>query len=466
MPKKTPKPSPAVYFTELRLRNVRCFGDEEQVLNLTDAEGKPARWTVLLGDNGNGKTTVLECLIAVHRYCTEIWGAYEDPATGSFNKAVRSHFVRQDSMLWGDQFFGQEGDLDRAAREGPRTVQVSMCPGSSSNNGAARSSKYSEQVKAEWHTDKSVFRGFGMLPSGTFPAAVYGASRSQSPASGTRSRTVLQNTTMLKDTSAWLRDLDYSALRAKSNVSVQRRLETAVNVVVAMLPNVSALRFTVPSTSGSTPRVEVDTPDGWVPLDRTAYGYQTLFVWVLDLVARLFEHYPDSDDPLSEPAVVLVDEIELHLHPSWQRSVLKFLDEKFPRVQWIVTTHSPLVAQAAPEVGANLAVLERKDGGPVTINNSPDAVRGWRVDQVLASDLFGTGPRDEATQAVLDQRRDLLRKPTLSAADTKQLGELEAQLDSIPLGESREEVRDRTLLQETLEVLSRRAAKPPAAEVA
>ena len=52
---------PAVYFSSLELANVRCFG-KRQVLELTDDEGRPAQWTLLLGDNGVGKTTLLQCL--------------------------------------------------------------------------------------------------------------------------------------------------------------------------------------------------------------------------------------------------------------------------------------------------------------------------------------------------------------------------------------------------------------------
>ena len=50
-----------IYFTSLELQNVRCFG-ERQILDLTDEEGRLAQWTLLLGDNGVGKTTLLECL--------------------------------------------------------------------------------------------------------------------------------------------------------------------------------------------------------------------------------------------------------------------------------------------------------------------------------------------------------------------------------------------------------------------
>ncbi len=54
-------PSPPVYFLSLTLENVRCFGPK-QTLQLSDGEGRPARWTVILGNNGMGKTTLLQAL--------------------------------------------------------------------------------------------------------------------------------------------------------------------------------------------------------------------------------------------------------------------------------------------------------------------------------------------------------------------------------------------------------------------
>lgn len=62
--KSTPraKSELGAYFTSLTLENVRCFGPEPQTLDLTDGNGRPAQWTILLGDNGTGKTTILQVL--------------------------------------------------------------------------------------------------------------------------------------------------------------------------------------------------------------------------------------------------------------------------------------------------------------------------------------------------------------------------------------------------------------------
>ena len=106
-----------------------------------------------------------------------------------------------------------------------------------------------------------------------------------------------------------------------------------------------------------------------------------------DIASKMMEQYPNSDNPLKEPAIILIDEIDLHLHPKWQRTVIDKLSQHFPKAQFIATSHSPLIVQAALDKKANIVVC-RKEGDKVVIDNNPDEVKGWRIDQILTSDLF------------------------------------------------------------------------------
>src|SRR5262249_20242655 len=158
------------------------------------------------------------------------------------------------------------------------------------------------------------------------------------------------------------------------------------DVLIRILPDVTDIRFTTPTQERPNPSVEFRTPYGWVPLRQLGYGYRTMIAWVVDFASRMVERYPDSPRPLAQPALALVDEIDLHVHPKWQRELIGFLTERFPNTQFIVTAHSPLIVQAATE--ANIALLKR-EGDHVVIENHPETIRGWRVDQILTSDLFG-----------------------------------------------------------------------------
>ena len=159
---------------------------------------------------------------------------------------------------------------------------------------------------------------------------------------------------------------------------------------------------------------------------------------MVDFSSRLFERYPNSTNALAEPAVCLVDEIDLHLHPKWQRTIMQYLTVRFPNTQFIVTAHSPLIVQAATD--ANIAIL-RREGDHVVIDQSFKAIRGWRIDQVLTSDLFGLETaRPPELDEVLRERKKLLTKGRMTAADKKKLTAIEAQIGSLPTGETVEDI--------------------------
>lgn len=86
---------------------------------------------------------------------------------------------------------------------------------------------------------------------------------------------------------------------------------------------------------------------GDTPLDLTQLsdGERSFLAIIIDLCRRLTLTNPDLDDPLTGKGVVLIDEIELHLHPTWQRDVVEKLRTIFPQIQFILTTHSPFVVQ-------------------------------------------------------------------------------------------------------------------------
>ncbi|HEX2094238.1 MAG TPA: AAA family ATPase [Longimicrobiaceae bacterium] len=182
-------------------------------------------------------------------------------------------------------------------------------------------------------------------------------------------------------------------------------------------------------------------------------GYRALMAWVVDLAYRLFERYPDSPNPLAEPAIVLVDEIDLHLHPRWQRTIMSYLTERFPNTQFIVTAHSPLIVQAAQD--ANIVLL-RREGDHVVIDNDVEAIRNWRIDQVLTSDLFGleTARPPELDELIREHNR-ILGKSRLTKKDERRLKELDAAIGDLPAGETPQDMEAMDVIRRAAEVLKR-----------
>jgi len=253
----------------------------------------------------------------------------------------------------------------------------------------------------------------------------------------------------LIDAEEWLLVEDYARSRGDSGDESERRLERIKRVLLDLLPDTEDLRIgdkPRAEAQRSTPSIELKTPYGWVALSDLSLGYRTMIAWAVDLASRLFMLYPRSPNPLAEPAVVLVDEVDLHLHPKWQRDLRRHLTERFPNAQFVVTAHSPLVAQASEN--ENIVVL-RREGDHVVIDNDVETVRGWRVDQVLTSDLFGLrSARPPEYDDLIAERNALLSKQTLDTQDRATLKRLESQVVELPAGETPEDLEAMQIIRE------------------
>jgi energy-coupling factor transporter ATP-binding protein EcfA2 len=419
----------AVYLLDLTLRNVRCFGPEEQTLRLTDAEGRPAPWTVILGDNGVGKTTLLQCLVALE---------------------PRRHFLRLPGLEAKEtpsvEVPTGPGDEWRIYRNPDQPAETSI----RGNLAVSRALGQSTQIVVPTRSGMNLVRASDQA---NLRCCSYGATRrlgssALGHSAGDPAASLFMDGVTLVDAEEWLLAEDYSRVRSGSRES-ERRFERVKRVLLDLLPDAEDLRITE-SSSRLKPGIEVRTPYGWVGLSDLSLGYRTMIAWTVDLASRLFEMYPKSPNPLAEPAVALVDEVDLHLHPKWQRELRSHLTERFPKTQFVVTAHSPLVVQASEN--ENIVVL-RREGDHVVIDNDVETVRGWRVDQVLTSDLFGLETaRPPEYDALIKRRNEMLAKGTLNANEQALLDQLEDQIEQLPAGESPAERR-------AMEIISRAAAK-------
>lgn len=139
-------------------------------------------------------------------------------------------------------------------------------------------------------------------------------------------------------------------------------------------------------------RMEVTKAGTTLNVEQLSDGEKCVIALVGDLARRLVVANPDMNDPLKGQGVVLIDEIELHLHPAWQKDILPRLLKTFPNIQFIVTTHSPLVLAQLNSLlynrkDSDIAVFGLKDG---RIASMLDAETG----------LITSGEMDEVVQSV------------------------------------------------------------------
>jgi predicted ATP-binding protein involved in virulence len=125
-------------------------------------------------------------------------------------------------------------------------------------------------------------------------------------------------------------------------------------------------------------------------------GERTLIALIADLTRRLCLANPNAKNPLDGNGIVLIDEIDVHLHPKWQQKVVTKLREVFPNIQFVVTTHSPLVVTNLPD--ENFKVYRLRDNGVEKF----DKVRGMRLIEIFYN-LYDTPERPLGIKEEIDK---------------------------------------------------------------
>jgi PAS domain-containing protein len=458
-------PNDAVYLASISLENVLCFGPK-QTLDLTLDGGRPAQWTIILGDNGLGKTTLLKAAAGFaiapakeqgHAASHIYWGS--DLEIAKLLRASASALTVSADLIGGAPLASRQAKYKRNTLSVRMNRRREDAPRERPEDAASEKPNLRitslDTVEGPRAID-GAFRNLCMFG--------YGATRKPSADPKLSSERADLGVAALFSDSAdlinpveWLLQLDYSVKSTGSAPKKKRLRDIFLRVqrtLVEILPEVDDICISDPSSGEgiSLPALRFSTPYGEIPFERMGLGYRTMVAWIVDLAARMFRQYPDSPNPIAEPAVVLVDEIDLHLHPTWQRRLLGWLSERFVNTQFIATAHSPLVVQAAPD--AKLAVL-RREGDHVVIDQSVQAVTGWRVDQILTSDLFGlpTARPPEFDQVVAERTR-ILSKQRLDPDDEARLRALDERMAEMPTGENPEDMASRDIIRRAARLLN------------
>lgn len=120
-----------------------------------------------------------------------------------------------------------------------------------------------------------------------------------------------------------------------------------------------------------------------IPLSKNSSGFQTIMQLIIDLTYRIILLNPAHPDPKNSPGVVLIDEIDLHLHPNWQWKIMDTLGKLFPNIQFIVTTHSPIILSSCKECNLILLGCDSDTGQIYHDDENTTELYGQSVDDVL-----------------------------------------------------------------------------------
>ena len=254
----------------------------------------------------------------------------------------------------------------------------------------------------------------------------------------------------------WIVDLDYKikselvqrGSRVKGGKTRYEQLRDDFFYVIGELT--PGLKINYFAVNPETKEVTVETEDGLVPIEGVSQGTASLLGWIGILMERMYDVFGETGadygpgsaaGPRNQYALVLIDEIDAHMHPKWQQLVVGTLKKLFPNVQFVATTHSPLIV-----VGLNkneVLLVRRGEDGRVKVESPALELKGWRADQVLTGPLFNLPSSiDPELHEAMKRYSDLAARSDLSLSQRQELENLAASLNvQLPTPKEREEAR-------------------------
>ncbi len=172
------------------------------------------------------------------------------------------------------------------------------------------------------------------------------------------------------------------------------------------------------------PHMLVDKNEDTFNLEQLSHGEKNLIALVGDIARRLSISNPNSEKPLKGDGIILIDEVDLHLHPAWQRLIIPKLTELFPNCQFFITTHSPQVlSHVKPK---NIFLLKNKNNELSW--TKPEESYGKNTDRIL-EDILGVTSRPQKTKKDLQEVFKLIEENKLDEA-LKSVAKIENEIGS------------------------------------
>ena len=334
-----------MYVLEVEIENIRSLDHARWEIPPARAPG----WHVILGENGAGKSTFLRAIALALVGPAEAPGLRQDWNQWLRRGADKGHVSLQlDFDRTRDRFSGQGRP--------PKNYYLPAAVSLRRNGEVTLRGESSGDLPAERHTWGGK-RGWFAASYGPFRRFQGGNPEVEKLYHAqprlARHLSVFGENVALSEPLAWLTRLDHE--RQRGNQRSARLLDQITKFInqPGFLPN--QVRLHRISDKGVEFR---DANGSAILVEELSDGYRSLLSMTFELLRQLVACYgqagvfrPRDATRVAAPGVVLIDEVDAHLHPSWQRELGLWMRKHFPRIQFIVTTHSPLICQAA-DVGS------------------------------------------------------------------------------------------------------------------
>lgn len=408
-----------MWVEELTLENIKCF--DKTTLKFGPKSAKTS-WVTLLSENGNGKTTALQSLAlllagpeAAAKLLPRPFGWLKnDRQLGKIS--VRIHKDPEDQGTFGAEkirnAFGYSYHITGTSPTSIRNRRYAE-PGIHQSPDKVlswlRQNAFSPQSKGWFAVGYGAFRRLTRSHQVIVPTL-------DSPNRYSNFVTQFEEDEGLAAFERWMIYLDYRKAKLKDKKAAQQR-DLGISAINELLP--TGVRFDSIDGEG---RIFFRVNQARVSTLSLSDGYRSVLALGGDLVWRMISAFPSASNPLHQPGVVLIDELDIHLHPVWQRFIASWLRAQFPNIQFIITTHSPLVAAGAGQDALTLKL----DGRTGTAKAIGESLYAMDVDDILRSEAFAVvSTYTPETQAKLERLSELqARSEALGVKERRELTQL------------------------------------------
>jgi AAA domain, putative AbiEii toxin, Type IV TA system len=416
-----------MYITKVEINNIRSISHFEMTFD------KPAGWHVLIGDNGAGKTTIIRSI------ALGLLG--EDHAKALSFAEDFSNWLPP-KLLKGEIEISVSRDdsYDKPVYNNSKDrIAVSKISIEKKNGSGTIINGKVTPANALW--GKNSLNGWFSAAYGPFRrlrggSDVFSHLNSSKPRLGA-CISAFRDDVALTQLTSWLKDL---ALDASKKPKAEKELKGIIKFINEsnLLPNGATLLDDIDSEGIRL----LDANGVNVSLHEMSDGYRSILSMTLDIIRFLIEIYGtekvfenDKQEVINLPGVVLIDEIDAHLHPTWQTRVGQWFTKYFPNIQFIVTSHSPLVCRAC-EKGSIWRLASPSSGhksGEITGTNKQRLIMGNVLD-AYGTEIFGAVSIGKESDDKLTRQAELNHKSMIGQttdAEEKELNELKSYLTPI-----------------------------------
>jgi energy-coupling factor transporter ATP-binding protein EcfA2/uncharacterized protein (DUF1778 family) len=401
-----------LFLAEVELSNIRCF----ETLKLTfsnEVNTELTHLNTILGDNASGKTTLLRSIAL---------GLCPESDAAALMRELPGDFVRS------------------GATEG--YIKITLCPENIHGVRYTITTKFSKLSENSLELVRQTTEPKNFPWSDIFICA-YGSYRSAQAETSYESYRSFDAVQSLFDYKTSLQNPELASRR--QDIPTRKLLEQKLlKILMLDMPDIPdrpdrpafELKF------DKTGLLLVGPHGNHQPIASHSDGYRSTAQWVLDFLSWAIYAERLTSDPGSEiGGILLIDEIEQHLHPRWQRHIVRRLKEQFPSTQIITTTHTPLVAAGVADMEDGLLIgLESDSEGQTIVRKiGQQELVGKRADQVLTSEAFGLiTSRSPGSEEKIDRYALLKSKHNRSGEEENELESLRVELeDGLSLGENK-----------------------------